>query len=325
MYHWRAGAHGQWSAGIEGHCFARWRVRSARPRFGKCSRRRSLGPRARTAPASMPEDVVSIRCPASMVETAALAGWTVVLTRPAQAARESLEALRAAGANAICLPVLDIEALDASPSPMPSTHRRNFCQRQRRDTRGLPRLRSAGLAIDAVFCCWRIHRRCAQSDGANKGRSALGFRQRAFAGIARITGCRVAEPSFWSKAMAARGRTLIEETLAPRGATVSVFGLLSLPRGGGERGLAAQWFELLGFGQCRVVVASGDCCKRCCAPCGSSNARITRQQPKFARSCFGIARPGFPASGSLPLSAKVGWLNSLSGHTAGPDVRMNQQ
>lgn len=256
-----------------------------------------------------------------MVETAALAGWTVVLTRPAQAARESLEALRAAGANAICLPVLDIEALDASPSPDAIHAPAAIFVSANAVTHGLPRLRSAGLAIDTP--CFAVGESTAavlKAMGQTKVEApSQGFDSEHLLALPALQDVAGRTIILVKGDGSTGGRTLIEETLASRGATVSVFVCYRRRAVVPDEALRRNVLELLGSDRnVAVVVASGESLQallRAFADRQTALYNATLAVPHLRVAAL-AREAGFSRIWIVALSAS-GLVESLSGHTAG--------
>jgi uroporphyrinogen-III synthase len=153
----------------------------------------------------------------------ALAGLTVVVTRPAHVARATCEALQAAGAQVIAAPVLAIEAL---PCALPSTQgvQAAIFVSANAVEFGLPLLRRAGFACDAR--CFAVGeatasalRESGQTDVLAPGPEYDSEHLLALPGLREVRGQHLL---LIKGRGSAQGRDLIEHTLAGRGARIEV-------------------------------------------------------------------------------------------------------
>lgn len=159
-----------------------------------------------------------------MADPAPLAGLTVVVTRPEPAASATLDALRRAGANALPMPVLAIDALDAPlvASRVAGLGGAVFVSINAVEF-GLPPLRAAGFGT-AVPCfavgeaTARALRAAGQSDVVAPQH---GFDSEHLLALPRLKDPRGIPIIIVKGEGRTAGRALIEQTLAGRGAIVT--------------------------------------------------------------------------------------------------------
>lgn len=261
-----------------------------------------------------------------MADPAALAGWTVVLTRPAHSARESLETLRAAGAHAVCLPVLQIEALDAAPSPNTAHAHAAIFVSANAVTHGLPRLRAAGFGLNTP--CFAVGETTAAALKTMRQTQVLapteGFDSERLLALPALQDVAGRTLILVKGEGTTAGRALIEDTLTARGATIETFVCYRRRAVAPDEAQLGDVLELLDAGRNVVlVVASGESLMALLSAFGQHRHTLQRAvlAVPHARVAAMAHEAGFSRTWIVALSA-AGLVESLSGHTAGQ--KMNE-
>ncbi|MBL8512998.1 MAG: uroporphyrinogen-III synthase [Betaproteobacteria bacterium] len=197
-----------------------------------------------------------------MAESLPLAGWTVVLTRPAHAARESIAALTQAGAHAICLPVLGIESIGNTPDPagVRNAHGAVFVSANA-VAHGLPPLRSAGFGVDTpCFAVGEATAAALQAQGQSRVIApSQGFDSEHLLALPELIDVAGKTLLLVKGVGTTAGRALIEDTLTARGARVVTFMAYRRRAWVPDEALRRNVLELLDSGRHVVlVVASGE-------------------------------------------------------------------
>lgn len=152
-----------------------------------------------------------------------LAGWTVVLTRPAHAAAESTAALARAGAGVVSLPLLEIVPVPAAldPSSVSAATGAVFVSANAVDC-GLPQLRAGGFGDGtACFAVGEATARALRAAGQTQVFApAEGFDSEHLLALPALQDVQGRTLLLVKGRGTTEGRALIAETLAARGATV---------------------------------------------------------------------------------------------------------
>jgi uroporphyrinogen-III synthase len=258
-----------------------------------------------------------------MADALPLGGWNVVLTRPAHSAVESIEALRAAGARAVCLPVMDIVAIEATPAAGTARAHAAIFVSGNAVAQGLPRLRAQGFAKDTP--CFAVG--AATAAALKAGGQMLveapmqGFDSEhllALGALQDVAG-RIIVLVKGEGEGGSTGRTLIEDTLAGRGATVLPFICYRRRAVTLDAAALAPVLEWLASHQEVVmVVASGESLVALMDAFGQHRQALMRTilAVPHARVAALARVAGFSRVWTVALSAD-GLVETLSGHAAG--------
>jgi uroporphyrinogen-III synthase len=256
-----------------------------------------------------------------MADPAALAGWTVVLTRPAQSARESIDTLHAAGAHAICLPVLEIEALEVAPSPNTAHSYAAIFVSANAVMHGLPRLRATGLGLNApCFAVGETTAAALKTMGQTQVHVPTeGFDSEHLLALPALQDVAGRTIVLVKGEGTTAGRTLIEDTLTGRGATIETFVCYRRCTVTPDATQLYDVLELLDSSRnVVVVVASGESLMALLSAFGQHRNTLQRAvlAVPHARVAAMAREAGFSRIWIVALSA-AGLVESLSGHTAG--------
>ncbi|MBL8521693.1 MAG: uroporphyrinogen-III synthase [Betaproteobacteria bacterium] len=263
----------------------------------------------------MAENGAAIRAPS------ALAGWTVILTRPAHSAQESVTALEAAGARVMSMPVLSIEPIDATldRAVAQAAHAAVFVSANA-VAHGLARLRALGLSVDTP--CFAVGEATASALRAagqvHVAAPQHGFDSEHLLALPALNSVAGQTIMLVKGQGRSEGRALIEATLAARGARVVVFACyrrraLDVDEATRKAVLAA----LDGKARAAVVVASVESLEALAAAFADARAALARAvlAVPHLRVANAAHQAGFTRTRIVPLSA-AGLVQSLAEHAA---------